>query len=195
MSDFQRDIIKRSHEMQAERLRVAAEQEARQIQEAAQRAEDERKAQKQLLRMGKDVIELLQKYQIPSLPIWERLPTCPQETHTIGPKLDIYSTYSNDAQYYSPVGRGWEICYTRHYDSEGNTFDMHLGITDTSQVVTNMEESWLKGSDNNGAGDALVGELATAPAAIGILNSVDFQNGVASLIGGLGVYRDLQIYS
>lgn len=192
MSDFERAMLKRGQEIEAERLEAAAKQEAQRAGEVVERAEAERQA----LKMGREIVELLQKYQVPSRSMWERLPTCPATKSVAGrgPGLTVYTDYSRDAQYYRYLGEGWEVCNVSHYDFEGYESNTHAGITDSGQVMIGAFNYNGTIQTDHAVSSILIPKLAAPHEALGYLESDDFQSGIASLISGQGAYIDKKSY-
>lgn len=174
MSDFERRILNRAQALREEEMRRAVEQTERQRAQAAESAE----AQARALRIGKGVVALLEKYQVRPRSIYESRPT--GEKRQVRRGWAWNGTEAIDVKGLFKTGEGWHIYSVSRILPEWVNAS-HVGISQEGNLLDIQGLEGRKHDGNTVKGIVYWSDVAP-DAALDILKSDDFENGIASLI-------------
>lgn len=133
MSEFEREILDRIPVLK-QRQDEAAQQRALELERNRERDVQKQLKEQQARSMGMEVVRLLQKYEVPSKPVWA-LEVTGKHTRQSWSKSGIL-TLTEDRKDYIKQGQGWRICRRGGGGeviggSDGSTV---IGIEDSGRV-------------------------------------------------------------
>lgn len=193
MSDFERRILDAVNSLEHEESIKADALEADQLAKAAREAEQSKLRQQASL-LGMEAVSLLQKYNVPSIKIWKRVPTGNKETY-FGHSRSGNSGYRERNELdYKYSGKGWGLYHVRWYDPSGDLASEieHIGISDSGEIFERAEsrEATKRYPLPPTRISGFLNPSYTDPAAaVSLIEGELFHKGVASRVSGRGEYR------
>lgn len=194
MASFEDEILGRIEgvqQEQAEQARIKQEQAAFL---EARRAETLARLN-QALALGKQAADLLIARNVPTIPIWNHVKIGETEPH-LHPSLSGGYVARDSIYELQVTGHGWEVLRSTHIDSNleypPETAHYALSTEGSLMSFSRLQLNNYKTRPDSNQRKTIKGIIHTselqADRMANLVNSEPFKKGVASLIGGLGVY-------